>query len=158
MKRHPSLIPISRQHHEGLITARLLREDAPPYKGLPTDLEGKKQYYLDFFLRHLQPHLQLEERVLFPFVRGRRQDLDALLDELEGEHRQVQDLTADLRYPEYLPAKLDRLGRVLEDHIRKEERVLFERLQELLTEPELEQLRQQVEQGQAYLNQPPYIT
>ena len=158
MKRHPSLIPISRQHHEGLITARLLREDAPPYKGLPTDPEGKKAYYLDFYRQHLQPHLQLEERVLFPFVRGRHPELDRLIRELEGEHQQVQDLTGELRYPEDLPGKLDRLGRLLENHIRKEERVFFEQIQELLAEPDLRELQRQVEGAQAYLNQPPYIT
>jgi hemerythrin-like domain-containing protein len=158
MKRHPGLIPISRQHHEGLLTARLLRQDAPPYKGLPTDPDGKRQYYLDFYQMHLNPHLRLEERVLFPFVRGRHPELDRLVEELEQEHRQVQDLTGELRFEENLPEKLDQLGRLLEDHIRKEERVLFERIQELLPEATLEQLRQQVEQAQAYLNQPPYIT
>jgi hypothetical protein len=36
MKRHEALIPLSRDHHGTLILARLLRSDAPPYKGLPT--------------------------------------------------------------------------------------------------------------------------
>lgn len=158
MKRHPSLVPLSRQHHEGLLTARLLREDAPPYKGLPTDPEGKKGYYLHFYRQHLGPHLQLEERVLFPFLRGRHQTLDQLMDELEQEHRQIHDATGELRYPENLPGKLNVLGRLLEDHIRKEERVFFEQVQRLLPEPDLLHLQRQVEQAQAYLNQPPYIT
>lgn len=158
MKRHPSLIPISRQHHEGLITARLLREDAPPYKGLPTDPEGKKDYYLDFFLKHLQPHLQLEERVLFPFVRDRHPELDRLIGELELEHQQVQDQTGELRFGENMPEKLNRLGHLLENHIRKEERELFEKIQDLLPEEDLQELQRQIEMAQGYLNQPPYIT
>lgn len=158
MKRHPSLIPISRQHHEGLITARLLRDDAPPYKGLPTDAEGKKEYYLEFYLKHLQPHLQLEERVLFPFVRGRHPELDSLLGELEQEHQQVQEQTGELRFADNLPDKLNRLGRLLEDHIRKEERDFFEKIQEELPEEELQELQRQVELAQSFLNQPPYIT
>jgi hemerythrin-like domain-containing protein len=158
MKRHPSLIPLSRQHHEGLITARLIQRDAPPYKGLPTDLEGKKQYYLDFYRLHLQPHMQLEDRVLFPFVLVLQAELEPLITELKQEHQHIHMLTGGLRFEGDLPEQLHELGALLETHIRKEERVFFERIQELLSEPELQNLQQQIEQAQPYLNQPPYIT
>ncbi len=158
MKRHPSLIPLSRQHHEGLLTARLLQQDAPPYKGLPQDPNGKKQYYLDFYRLHLQPHIQLEERVLFLFVQGRHAELDDIIGELQQEHQQLHDLTADLRHQSSLPQQLDAVGKILESHIRKEERVFFERLQELLSEHDLQELHRQLQLALPYLNQPPYIT
>ena len=41
MKRHPTLAHLSREHQGALILAKLLQEDAPDYKGLPTDKNGK---------------------------------------------------------------------------------------------------------------------
>jgi iron-sulfur cluster repair protein YtfE (RIC family) len=158
MKRHQSLVSLSRQHHQGLITARLLQLDAPPYKGLPSEPTGKKHYYLDFYRLHLQPHIQLEERVLFPFLGGKGPELAQLINELSQEHHQIHELTAGLRSEQDLPLLLHQIGSLLEQHIRKEERIFFERIQQLLPEDDLRDLQQQVEQAQAYLNQPPYIT
>ena len=54
MKRHESLAPLSREHHEGLILAQLLKKGAPAYRGLPTDLAGKLSYAREMFERILE--------------------------------------------------------------------------------------------------------
>ena len=95
---------------------------------------------------------------MFPFVQGRHPEIDRLAGELLQEHRQVQDLTGQLRFEENLSEKLNQLGTLLEAHIRKEERVFFPLVQDHLSEADLQALQTRIEQAQAYLNQPPYIT
>ncbi|MHA6246854.1 hemerythrin domain-containing protein [Pontibacter sp. CAU 1760] len=147
MKRHLSLIPISRQHHGGLLTARLLQHDAPPYKGLPTTPNDKKDYLLRFYKEHLQPHFELEEQTVFAITDTLPDNLARLAAQLTAEHQQ---LTAFIRaLPDAseaaLPAQLHEIGVLLEQHIRTEEREFFEQLQQQLPEDRLLQLGSLVE-------------
>ena len=57
MKRHPALIPLSREHHGALILARLIQKDAPPYKGLPLEINGKAVYAQEFYKNILSYNL-----------------------------------------------------------------------------------------------------
>ncbi|RIJ43110.1 hemerythrin domain-containing protein [Pontibacter oryzae] len=140
MKRHPSLIPISRQHHGGLLTARLLQHGAPPYKGMPTTPEAKRGYVIDYLNQHLLPHFKLEEETVFilaaDFSEGLKQQVDAFV----AAHQQLQQLILALPgfAPELLPDKLDEIGKLLEQHIRQEERVFFEQVQKDLPPDQLQ--------------------
>ncbi|GAB3529230.1 hypothetical protein GCM10027443_08130 [Pontibacter brevis] len=148
MKRHQSLIPISRQHHGGLLTARLLQHGAPPYKGMPTTAVAKRDYVLQFYEEHLQPHFALEETTVFALAGTFSLNLKQQAQQLQAEHRQLEELiqalpqAADIA----LPDKLHEVGQLLEQHIRQEERVFFEQLQQELPEAELQRLEKQVEQ------------
>lgn len=46
MKRHKALIPLSHDHHHGLLLAQLVKKNVPDYKGLHKNLEGKIKYIL----------------------------------------------------------------------------------------------------------------
>ncbi|MHC2993075.1 hypothetical protein OB13_16380 [Pontibacter sp. HJ8] len=148
MKRHESLAPISRQHHGGLLTARLLQLNAPPYKGMPTTTEGKRAYVLQFLEEHLRPHFKLEEETVFKTAKAAAPHLGEQAEALEAEHRQLEQLILALpaAMEATLPAQLDETGRLLEKHIRTEERIFFEMLQEELPEATLQLLKEQVEQ------------
>jgi hemerythrin-like domain-containing protein len=148
MKRHESLIPVSRQHHGGLLTARLLRNDAPPYKGMPTTAEDKRAYALQFWEEHLKPHFQLEEATVFRTASAAGPSLREQAEALEAEHRQLEQLLLALPQASDadLPAWLDEVGRLLEQHIRTEERVFFDMLQQELPEPTLQALKEQIAQ------------
>ena len=76
MKRHKALIPLSHDHHHGLLLAQLIKKNAPDYKGLPKDLNGKIKYTIDIYNSSLKQHFDDEEKILFPAVTGK----DALLD------------------------------------------------------------------------------
>ena len=69
MKRHPSLAHLSREHHGALILARLLQNNAPAYKSLPTDTAGKAVYALNFYEKELVKHFEAEEKA-FTLVTG----------------------------------------------------------------------------------------
>lgn len=129
MKRHPALIPISREHHQGLILSRLLQKNAPPYKGLPKEIKDKASYALEFYKKSLIAHFLAEEKVL-SLVKGIDAEIDRLSTEIEEEHYNFHISFTSIDDRGNLPNQLDMLGKKLELHIRKEERVLFPLIQE----------------------------
>lgn len=133
MKRHPALIPISREHHDSLILARLLQKDAPPYKGLPLDVEGKAVYALDFYKNKLISHFIAEEKIL-PLVKGLNLEIDVLISEILEEHDRFRSSFNAINKQNNMADHLDKLGKDLELHIRKEERQLFPLIQENCSE------------------------
>jgi len=126
MKRHPSLIPLSREHHDTLILAQVIKKDAPEYLSMPTTLEGKKDSAVSHFNHHLKSHFKKEEEQLFQKIKGKHADVDELITQLTNEHRQIESLVNSIDKNESLEENLNQLGILLENHIRKEERQLFE--------------------------------
>jgi iron-sulfur cluster repair protein YtfE (RIC family) len=114
-----------------LVLAQLLKAGSPPYWGLPTDAPGKRDYALAEFGRLIQSHLEREERVLLPLAREHAPALRELTERVRREHEQLRaQLEVLATVPEAeLPAALDALGRLLESHIRFEERQWFQQLQ-----------------------------
>ena len=129
MKRHIALIPLSHDHHEALILARLIQQGAPAFKGLPTELGPKAEYALDLYQKKLEKHF-IQEEGMIPIVAGISQGLDALLEEMVQEHIVLRKLFAQLPAETNLLIPLDHLGKSLEFHIRKEERQIFPLIQE----------------------------
>ena len=129
MKRHPALIPLSREHHGALILARLLQKDAPVYKGLPTDIQGKAEYAYKFYQEELVKHFEDEERVL-KLVTGVESNLDLMIKTIYSEHQEFHKLFQSIDNHPDLTSHLDQIGKTLETHVRKEERELFPLMQE----------------------------
>lgn len=139
MKRHEALAPLSREHHGTLILAQLLKNGAPLYKGLPDTDEGKAFYAEQQFKEIIKKHFQDEELVLQK-VKHCNAAISSLGDEIINEHRQLAALFLSLNKTTGLADALDELGRMLEAHIRKEERVLFPLIQSHCSEEELQQV------------------
>lgn len=144
MKRHDSLRPLSREHHHALALARVLRhaEDAEQRRAARDRLA--KQW-----AAVLVPHFADEERWLLPLLTAEE------ADHLTGDHDTLRELASSVitSEPADPPAHqvFRELGVRLHDHIRWEERDLFEALQrrasralDELLEPmlEIEQHRQ----------------
>lgn len=124
MKRHESFIPLSREHHQGLLLAQLLKKDAPLYKGLPENVEDKIKYAINFFESELKHHFVLEERI-FNLVRPINGTIEYLIIELIDEHRILGAMFTSLVEAKNKLEKMNSLAELLTSHIRKEERVLF---------------------------------
>lgn len=124
MKRHESLAPLSREHHAALLLAQLLKKNAPAYKGMPTDTEGKILYAAEFYSSHLIAHFADEEKV-FEQLKGKTAPLDDAIKEIIAEHVLLRKLFEEISNQEDPITYNDILGHSLEKHIRKEERVLF---------------------------------
>jgi hemerythrin-like domain-containing protein len=131
MQRHPNLIPLSHEHKSLLFVCRYLKKDAAPYEGFPLDTNAKMDYMVKVFQEVMVPHIQKEDH-LFEQCRGFFPEMDAMLDELLNEHRVISGMYSALVDSKDLITDMDTLARSLEEHIRKEERVVFEKMQELL--------------------------
>lgn len=139
MKRHEALIPLSRDHHETLILSRLLRADAPPYKGLPLEVKAKAEYAMKYYREELLEHFEQEEKMI-PVLKGVNASLDSLLDCMKVEHQELHFLFNSINTDQELSPQLNRLGRALESHVRKEDREIFPLIQESCSEELLNKL------------------
>lgn len=131
MKRIPQLQDLSRDHHRGLVLARKARRAAGS-----TDIPTIDQIWAEVahvFELELAPHFLIEESLIGTAlaVRGERE----LVKRLTEEHKELRVLVA----PGHPRNKdnLKRFGDLLEQHIRFEERELFEVAQVRLSEDEL---------------------
>jgi len=144
IKRHKALHILSHDHHHGLVVAQLLKKCSPDYKNLPSTTEGKKDYSIIFYYDELIKHFDDEEKILFPVVNGKDDEINNLVEEIIIEHKKIKQLINRLESDEDVENTLDELGNILESHIRKEERDLFIKIQEILTENELTALENQL--------------
>jgi len=125
-----------------LILAQLLKANAPAYRTLPTDPEGKRSYAIQSFQEFIQDHFIREEQHLLPALEFKNDALSAIAREMRTEHAQlIEQFAALLSHAESdLEAALDQLGYDLETHIRKEEREWFMLVQKTLSPEEMEAL------------------
>jgi len=141
MPRSRYLIPLSHDHHHALKLAQMLRKNAPQMESTPESPFEKARRALEFYESDLVVHFAEEEKILYPFVRGRSKDVDELFKEIFSEHKLIKELVEGLSKEETgLEEKLDLLGKLLESHIRKEERELFPKIQAVFSEEELSKL------------------
>ena len=141
MLRDPSLIPLSHQHQHGLALCvtieRGLRQDRSPETAAKM-----ARRVADIFDLELRNHFDVEERILFPAIRENLGPTP-LVDELIAEHRQLEALVRDVATAE--PEVLLRFAAQLSEHIRREERELFEDIQKRLPRETLDRLGQAID-------------
>ena len=124
--RHESLIPLSREHHYGLMLCLRIHRGLPLHCDDGAWVRAKAAQAVEFFSKDLAAHFKAEEDALFPAM----QDFagaSTLLNELFSEHRELERLAEELGGTEVaqLADALARFADLLEAHIRKEERELF---------------------------------
>lgn len=126
VKRHQSLKPLSREHHEGLLLSWKIRA------GLKKEVSIERiKIYCDFFFKEdLIHHFNIEELYVFPILGSD----DELVKRALAEHRKLKRLFMK-KQPEM--KSIVAIEEELEKHIRFEERVLFNKVQEVASEREL---------------------
>jgi len=126
IKRHDALKQLSREHHHGLLLCWKLRE------GFRKDISTKriKKYTIHFWKKNLRHHFQLEEKHIFPILG----DNHPLVKKALSQHRRLQRLFEDKADTS---KSLSLIEEELELHIRFEERVLFNEIQQQATEQQL---------------------
>jgi hemerythrin-like domain-containing protein len=133
IKRHPALIPVSQDHHFGLLLVWKIR------KGIDKEIETERiKKYLNYFMgEHLEAHFQMEENVLFSYLAKN----DLLRKQAEQQHQQLRQKQQEIVTHENVPVDLlSDFADELESHIRFEERKLFQHMQKELSENVLEEL------------------
>jgi hemerythrin-like domain-containing protein len=139
MLRNPNLVPLSRQHHDGLalcvLTDRSLAADSEQ-----ANVQKLADEVIDKFDHELLAHFRLEEEVLFTAL----PEETALITRLLQEHRELEAMVGEMRTRPSADC-LRRFTTVLRAHIRVEENELFERVQTVLPPAELARIGQIIE-------------
>jgi len=146
MKRDPALVPLSRQHHDGLALGvyvrRGLRGSDPQWT-----LAALRDQALTLWEHEYSGHFAVEERFVFPVARKSIPD-PSLVDALLADHEELRSCFSLLqrRPPEQCRDLLLQIRKRLVKHIRREERELFEALQASLDEGAMKVLGSHVEE------------
>jgi len=131
LKRNSFIQPLSREHHHALLLCWKIKNGLS--KGVASYRIKK---YTDWFYKyHLEPHFSLEEKVLFPILGNK----NGLVIQAIREHRLLSRLFAEA---DNVEDTLKKIEGTLKQHIRFEERVLFNEIQNKATEKQLQTLSQ----------------
>ena len=141
MKRHPALVPLAQEHHHELAHARRLLRAA---NAEPEQRLAAARAYVEAFFAETVGHFRREEEILFPlYLRhaGSTPVLERILREHMELHGLVRALRAAAAAGDIPPEALRTLGDLLHDHVRVEERELFEAIERVVPAAELEGVR-----------------
>jgi hemerythrin-like domain-containing protein len=132
--RHATLQPLSRQHHQGLLVSLLLE------KGLKNNasLKEMRDFIIQFWEEELRLHFEKEDFLFLPLAYKYPQLIEGLI-QLKNEHQEIrlliQKLNNEARSEQH--ETIISFAKILEKHIRFEERQLFNIIQETLPEDEM---------------------
>lgn len=141
MLRDKSLIPLSHQHQHALaLCVRIERASPIP----ENNLSAWQAEIVQLCRSEIAIHFDAEETIVFPAAH-RFAELDSLVDQLLTDHRDLRCEFGRAEAQNMSASDLLKFAQRLAAHIRKEERNLFERLQELLSREELDRIGQQLE-------------
>jgi iron-sulfur cluster repair protein YtfE (RIC family) len=125
-RRHNSLIPLSREHHYGLLVCLRIHRGLGSHIEDRDWLQERARKVLRFCESDLWTHFKVEEKIVFPAMSGISKAAETIR-QLISEHRQIEILVRQLRQDDgrRLASLLQEFANLLEAHIRREERVLF---------------------------------
>ncbi len=130
ISRHDALRPLSREHHFALQLCWKIRTGFQ--KGISVD---RIKAYCDwFYTKYLVPHYRIEEEFLFPIM-GEHNELAS---RAISDHRRIGEL---IKERENLEEVLRQLEQTLNQHIRFEERILFNEIQRIASADQLELMK-----------------
>ena len=140
VNRNEHIKKLSREHHFSLLFCWKIRQ------GLKRDvaMERIRKYVQYFWQRHLQPHFQEEERILFAPIK------DKEVQRAVTEHKYIKQLIEGWGgYSKINEQKsLAKIADVVEEHVRYEERELFPHLERKLRREQLENIGKQIQKHQ----------
>jgi hemerythrin-like domain-containing protein len=133
MLRDKNLVPLSRQHQHALaLCVRIDRASPIP----EPDLAAWQAEIAQHFRAEIGVHFTAEEQFVFPAART-FPELNLLVEQLISEHAWLRERFAKAEAQGMPPEEIAEFAQGLSAHIRKEERQLFERLQEVMSEGDL---------------------
>ncbi len=133
LKRNPNLVPLSREHHFGLLFCWKLKQ------GLAKSITPLvlREYVLNYWNKNLKEHLEKEEKI----VDGMLPETDEFLKQLYLEHSLIRDLVDQIQAQEKLNYLLfEAVLTLVSEHIRFEERQFFPYLENLAGPEQLEMI------------------
>jgi len=133
MLRDKNLIPLSHQHQHAL--ALCVRMDRA-VQANDVDLQAWQAEIQTLFEQEIAIHFAAEEKDVFPAA-AQFEELATLVNELQSEHKVLRAFFTRAASRKLDLKELGSLVETLSQHIRKEERQLFEGMQKLMSAEEL---------------------
>jgi hypothetical protein len=136
IKRHESLKELSRDHHFSLLLCWKIKEGVK--KAIA--LQRIKRYTDHFYEEHLLPHFSIEEMLIFPLLG----DDHPLIKKALGDHARLKGLFEEKE------ASIEQFLEIvteLSQHVRFEERELFNELQQTLSPHKLAEIHVAHDEG-----------
>lgn len=131
-RRHQALQPLSRHHHHALVMAQMLIKQKEDFKSIQRELS-------DFWNKGGREHFREEEEYLLPEYAKYNPIDRPEIRELLLEHIQIRSLISqvcdDSRF-----YKMQELGELLKNHVRKEEQIVFPMIEAGIPENSLRRL------------------
>jgi tellurite resistance-related uncharacterized protein len=137
VQRHPGLQRLSREHHQALVLARLLRSAGAQAEG-SRDEAWLSRVRADW-TAHIAPHFAVEERELLALCHGAGPELAAHAQTIRADHDALRSMWQGLDSAS-ATSDATTLADRLESHVRFEERVWFPALEAALDEATLAEL------------------
>ena len=139
IKRHEVLQPLSRHHMVALdVGVKLRRANTP--ESLLSNKEIRQEV-IDFWEPDGQTHFREEEEILLPVYAQYGDIQDPLIIEMLVEHVQIRSLIRQITNATTpLIEEMHELGHLLEQHVRKEERIIFPMIEKALPEDVLQEM------------------
>lgn len=133
MKRDPRLRQLSDDHHQALVLARraTTAASAEPDGALSAWNEVVRRFHSE-----LAPHFSIEEQYMLPALE--RALGGDLAKRTRDEHAALRRIVSDDQLD--VASRLRQFGALLRDHVRFEERLLFETVQQKLDDATLDAL------------------
>ncbi len=103
----------------------------------------KKAFFLNLYDSELIPHFRAEEEILLPLMLNHLDSENTLITKLLVQHVTIHHFIQKLKNENSvhnIRLVLKELSKFLTEHIRFEERILFETIQNLLNDDELNQI------------------
>lgn len=143
MLRDKSLVPLSRQHQHALALCVRIDRGSP----IPeVDVQAWQAEMAHHFRAEIRIHFDAEEQFVFPAAKKFR-ELKSLVEGLLNEHSWFRRQFDGAEAQSLSSEEITEFGRRLSEHIRKEERQLFERLQQLMRPEELAEIGAHLDQA-----------
>ncbi|HMN32380.1 MAG: hemerythrin domain-containing protein [Chitinophagaceae bacterium] len=119
IKRSKELIQLSREHHHALLLGWKIK------RGIQKNVElsSIEKYAKWFYLNHLKTHFEIEEKYVFPLLEDSNENKKIVL----AQHQQLKNLFEKENFDK---ETLHQINTMLTDHIRFEERILFNEIQQ----------------------------
>ncbi len=128
MRRHKNLIVLSRQHHQMLVLAQVLKADVPDYKNMPNTVEAKTDFLNQKLKNLILPNFKIHKNRLYPAFIEWGFSGGQLMDEITTqEHKLIEEIVAPEKHSE---ETLNEIGYAIEQLVRKKERYLYQAVQE----------------------------
>lgn len=149
MLRDKNLIPLSHQHQHALALCVRIDRASPI---ADADLPAWQAEIAQQFEHEIRIHFAAEEEIVFPAA-SKFAELTSLVGQLISEHADLRAKFKSALDKNLSSGDLKTFANRLADHIRKEERVLFERLQQLMSAEEMTILGQKLDYALAKAGQ-----